>query len=712
MHPEREPDAQAPGSLPGWRDDPITELGQDRLNRATFAENAARLISENHSAESSVVYGLEGPWGGGKTSVIALITTSLASPPDSPWRVVPFTPWATTGTEGLLAEFFAALSTAAPQAAGGKRLRDRITAYADIARPIAAVIPIVGGGIVEASRTVEEQLRKPWNVAFAEVAAELRRVGTPILVVVDDIDRLQPVELLDLLRVVRLLGRFPGVDFLLAYDEQTLVETLQNPARGRVSTVRARAFMEKIVQYPLSMPPLLTGKIVKMLDTGLAEIVSVKRVESSFDKHRFGPVILTTMPSQLTTPRAIERFLAQVREQFRIHDLDEVNDVDLILATFLRVQFPDLFAQLQRWKPELTRGSMGRLTFGLRDVPTPNWDKLLRTVANKHDRKDAHVVLQALFPAVSERTPARAGAGRFAHPDYFDRYLAQTIPEGDIPDYVIARALAEAATGDSSGLRALITAEDDEQVTLALNKINARYPDIDEPWARGNTAEGPVTTDLLAAVMRHVAELEDRLTSLSSAFFQTTRWAANLLRLVLDSDPNASVDAALAACSQTQRRAHVVWAATTRRLDNVRPETQQALRAALRREAERLLPILLADLRRRDESDGDTGDAFLYELLEEAGLLPELQSAVGEGLQAADYSLEDVAARFVGFSYTIGGSSLPSSVAFNGAIFTRITGVDAESVDGVERGQWTDTGWPARRRFAAEHIHIAQESPS
>ena len=295
----------------------------------------------------------------------------------------------------------------APQAEGDRRLRDRITAYADIARPIAAVIPVVGAAMAEASRTVQERLRKPWNVAFAEVAEELRRLGTPILVVVDDIDRLQPAELLDLLKVVRLLGRFPGVDFLLAYDEQTLVEILQDPARGRVSTARARAFMEKIVQYPLSMPPLLTGKIVKMLNAGLTEIVTPERVEAAFDTHRFGDIILTTMPSQLTTPRAIERFLAQVREQFRIHDLDEMNDVDLILATFLRVQFPDLFARLQPWKSELTRGSVGRIGLSPRDDSKPNWDELLGAVEDDQDRRDARAVLQSLFPAVTVKAAAR-----------------------------------------------------------------------------------------------------------------------------------------------------------------------------------------------------------------------------------------------------------------------------------------------------------------
>ena len=80
---------------------------------------------------------------------------------------------------------------------------------------------------------------------FDELSKELQKLGISILVVVDDIDRLQADELLDLLKVVRLLGRFPGVDYLLAYDEQSLIEILRSPDGSGLSQARARSFMEK-----------------------------------------------------------------------------------------------------------------------------------------------------------------------------------------------------------------------------------------------------------------------------------------------------------------------------------------------------------------------------------------------------------------------------------------------------------------------------------
>lgn len=695
---EHHPIADRPQPTLGWRDDPITTADQDTLRRAPVAQRTARLIDENHSPESSVVYGLEGPWGCGKSSVIALITTFLTEFEEHRWHVVSFTPWATSGTQGLISEFFSALATVAPKSSSSKNLRELISTYADIARPFAALIPVAGSAVAEATRSLETRLTKPWNVAFEELATELRAIGTPVLVVVDDIDRLQPGELFDLLKVVRLLGRFPGVDFLLAYDEQTLIETLQNPDQSNTSKSRARAFMEKIVQYPLSIPPLLTSQIVKMLDAGLTEILTLERVETSFDKHRFGDIILSTMPSQLTTPRAIERFLAQVREQFRSHDLSEMNDVDLILAVFLKVQFPDVFARLQSWKSELTRSSPPIASFGRREVEQPDWDQLLEVLDRDEDRRDARAVLAVLFPATRAPSPSRAAPRRFAHPDYFDRYLAQGIPEHDVPDAAVSRAIEKASVGDGADLHSLLSTDDESRVTLTLSKIRSLYPDIRElPYHEG--PYGPVTLELLTVGMTLVNDAEDQLSSSTSNLVHLTRWAATLLRRLVDANSKGEIDRALMACADVHRRTHVITAAN-RDIDALNNETAQSLRGALHREADRLSLILLNDLRQGDESKAQAGNSFLYDVVAESPTLKSFRADIANGLESDDFSLEDIAARLVSFSYIIGGSGRPSSASFSGALFTKITGVEARSAESKDVSDCPDTGWLYRRQFA------------
>jgi hypothetical protein len=330
---------------------------------------------------------------------------------------------------------------------------------------------------------------------------------------------------------------------------------------------------------------------------------------------------------------------------------------------------------------------------------------LLSAVEDDQDRQDARAVLQVLFPAFAEKNAVRANAGRFAHPDYFDRYLAQSIPEGDIPDAVVARALVQAAVGLPEELHALVLSDDDEQVTLALSKVRVRYPDIGEPWMRWNAPEGPLSIQLLRIGMGLVDQLPDRATSWTSSQSQTTYWMANVLRLLLDAHPDADVDPALAACTQTHRRAHVVSAANGT-MEHVRPETQEALQNALRREAARVLAVLLADLREGDASAREAGTPFLYALVDDAGLLPDLQVMIREGLAAGDFTVEDVAARFVGFAYLVGGSTgaPPSSVSFAGALFTKVTGIEADSEEHSERETWDDISWARRRAFAARYI--------
>jgi hypothetical protein len=88
-----------------------------------------------------------------------------------------------------------------------------------------------------------------------------------------------------LLKVVRLLGRFPGVQYLLAYDDETLFRTLSSTSAVVVNDGSAERYMEKIVQYPLLVPPLLQYQQLSRLNDGLAQVArSTRRTDSGDDR--------------------------------------------------------------------------------------------------------------------------------------------------------------------------------------------------------------------------------------------------------------------------------------------------------------------------------------------------------------------------------------------------------------------------------------------
>lgn len=79
----------------------------------------------------------------------------------------------------------------------------------------------------------------------------------PILVVVDDLDRLTAEELLAAFKLVRLVGRFPHVHYMLSYDEHTLIVLLDHTDLVSASDERRGLDdLEKIVQVRIDMPLL------------------------------------------------------------------------------------------------------------------------------------------------------------------------------------------------------------------------------------------------------------------------------------------------------------------------------------------------------------------------------------------------------------------------------------------------------------------------
>lgn len=696
-------DAASTERASGWHDDPIKGKAEDKLNRAPVAERLTDLITSNHSPESSIVYGLEGPWGCGKSSVIAMLTELLED--RKGWRVAFFTPWATAGTDGMISEFFASMLNAVPNSDTARRegFRKIFANCMMVARPVMPLIPKVGTALNSAVKVIEDSLEKSWKQCFDELSKELQKLGISILVVVDDIDRLQADELLDLLKVVRLLGRFPGVDYLLAYDEQSLIEILRSPDGSGLSQARARSFMEKIVQYPLSLPPLLTGQIIKILTTRLNELLSSGRLGAGLDDSRMGGIIGTTMPSQLRTPRAIERFLAQANEEIKLHDPREIDCVDLLLAAFLRVQFPDVLSRLQDWKERLTAD----------DPPKEGkaaWNPLLESLEER-DRQDALSTLEAIFPAVAGGGVMEGSSPRFANRLYFDRYLAQAIPDGDVPDADVRDALERAANGEQEDLTKLLHDADDDRSYNVLTKIDSWYPEIsmmpyhDEPM-------GPATPALLRASMELLSACPDDTNPLlNKRFIMLRRWAIKLLLLLADKESPDDLHEALTACQSLDKRIEVIKLIAG---ESERIRLESNFSDLLESETEKLIPELLKNLRDRDGADTDVKMAYLLTHVRKhsPSTRDELVKGIREGIENGEFTPEDVAARLVGRCPSRRGYGNQCSASFAGQLFTELTGIPARSTDDNDSSEISmDDSWEGRRRFAAQFIEDTRERP-
>jgi hypothetical protein len=429
-------------------DEPIRTFAQDRLGRSDFVQRAIQVLHGVKEGRASTVIGLVGPWGSGKTSIINLITEGLDG-----WEVRRLNPWSASDLDSLLGEFFAAL-VAGLKKPKNDAARKALLTCAEIAMPALSAIPLVGRGAETVARKQVERLveQGTWADRFDKAAEQLQELEVPILIVIDDMDRLQSDELTGLLKAIRLLGRFPNIHYLVAYDERTIVDILCQSAVASNEPMRAQAFLEKIVQLPLAIPTVPHVHLETLFNNELGSILSDNEAFlSEMDRRRFVAAYETLIRRNMTQLRQIRRYLAQVSAYLPLLGPGEVDIVDFLVLTYIRQSFPQLFRELPTWRAELTRD----VSHSEPSDDNVNWFERLKHINVPADLVSAvRDVLVLLFPKVDIKNPlvaiGRGSSGRqVSDRDYFDRYFAYSIPLHDVSDNLVVTALQQAVAGES-----------------------------------------------------------------------------------------------------------------------------------------------------------------------------------------------------------------------------------------------------------------------
>ena len=245
-------------------DSPIQSPEQDRLGRSRLAESIAL---ELHGP-ASIVAAITGPWGSGKTSVLNLVKARLAS--NEATVVIEFNPWFFSGTEQLIAHFFAefAAQLRTDKEESHEAIADRLDAYGRVLEPLAEV-PVIGwlakifrGGTGVGSQVARrgDRFHRPSLREEREaLEAALLASNVQFVVIVDDIDRLQTEEIRDVVRLVRLVGQMPRTTYLLAFDRVRVEKAL-----GDDDVTLGRDYLEKIVQVMYALPEPSRDELLRL----------------------------------------------------------------------------------------------------------------------------------------------------------------------------------------------------------------------------------------------------------------------------------------------------------------------------------------------------------------------------------------------------------------------------------------------------------------
>lgn len=365
-----------------YGDRPISHPNDDAFGLASFADALATSLLQM-SPKDGLVISVEGPWGAGKSSAIALALRTIklrvliglgegrdevdkltAEELDGRWaetarkrktHIVRFNPWNFSGQENLVRAFFTELSVQlnTPKPGWLRRQLDKVSGYlpafggamgAGSGIFVGSAIPGVAAAAGAVGRALGELGQKAFALdhsvekAKSELTDKLSAADLRVIVLIDDIDRLMPAEMRAIFSLVKSLGDLPRVLYVLAFDESVVKKALTDSAE-KIDP----EFLEKIVQVSLKLPPPWRSELRQLLFTRLNSIVGEA---TPADQQRWQRMLTRAIDPYLETPRDVTR-LANTLQVIWPNVKGDVDLSDLITITTLQLFDPKVYALIR-----------------------------------------------------------------------------------------------------------------------------------------------------------------------------------------------------------------------------------------------------------------------------------------------------------------------------------------------------------------------------
>lgn len=486
---------------------PIRTASQDRLRRVAFADRIAGVLSELSLREGRV-FAIRGGWGFGKSSLKNLITERLdAKDGEANW--LDFNPWQWGDSNAIARALFgqiadrlgskhsrAALaraealrrygailagSSAPLKKAGGSNsiISAMLTNASVIAvasaigfdlptvAMMAAVLAILSVGTSLLGQMLSHFGRDRSGDSLDKVRealeARLRELEHPLVVFVDDIDRLEPEQIRMLLRQVKANANLPNIVFVLLFQPSIVEQALAPVADGD-----GRAFLEKVVQASFDLPVVPVTIVHRIFGEELSELAGLYATEANgFSQIRWGNALVGCIQPLVRNLRDARRLISSIAVHLPLHladDVLEVNIVDFLVLEALRVFEPDLHETMFREREMLLQERRFQGD-GRRDAEKMAAERLLEIVSEKR-RAIIQDALKDLFPTI-EWAYGGANYGndfrrrwltekRVCSPRYFPRYFELQTAVGEMSERRFVEFLD--ATASEDGLAEAIAA--------------------------------------------------------------------------------------------------------------------------------------------------------------------------------------------------------------------------------------------------------------
>ncbi len=528
-------------------DRPLTDRQYDRLNRAAFADRIAGVL-RGLPKGTGLVVGIHGRWGDGKTTVLNLLRTDLSS--NDAIVVRDFNPWRLTDDEAMLRGFFSVLAEAI--GASLSTTFERAKAGAGKWTKRARWITKLAGWVSKSAETLDDLLARFGEVAASgdsvgleelrsRIVARLEQSAKRIVVLIDDLDRLDKHETHTLFRLIKACADFPNVCYVLAFDDTAVARAL-GERYGGGDEPSGRAFLEKIIHVPLKLPVAAKEDLRALCFEQVDRALTAAGIELTKDQvGEFVAGFDRGASVRLTTPRAAKRFGNGL--MFALPMLiGETNPADLLLVEALRAFFPEVYDIVRDNHSDFSGVESDRHGRGDGGPRSAQLLKPLLEGMLKEHADAAKALLVDLFPRLSgvyghsnygsDWLSRWSRERRISAPEYCPRYFTYAVPRNDVPDTEVTAILDTANHGDAAAvetrltthlagskarrvieklraIEATVNPEAAETLAIVMAKLGRNIPN---PPALFSFAEPPSQAAILIShLLRRIPDRADRI---------------------------------------------------------------------------------------------------------------------------------------------------------------------------------------------------------
>lgn len=405
-------------------DEPIETSEADRLGRSEFARTLARRLLKTSSSHQSFAVGILSPWGYGKTSFLNLIKDELKR---YGTICIDFSPWTYGKENNLIREFFTEV---------GKHLRR----YADD----------LPRDMMEYAHILEKSESTSWLSILLSLGStghsleqqsnllkqSLQKIDRPIVVFIDDLDRMRGDEVMEILKLIRNAANFSGIKFVAAYDRNYLVEAIKNQ-----NIESASRYLEKIFQIEYTLPAFEHSRLIEYLNE------ECDRFIRDVDKEELRQIIdgrgrmKRFVKEELLSMRDVKRYANSLQNSYE-KLAGNVVLCDLMNLEILRLMYKPVYDLLSlRWTQvlmeekgflRLYESSEERENDILYSQKVPSFEMNVQLKGMGYSEVEAkHIIriLNFLFPS----SGLSKVYGAINNKDSIARYFYDTIQDYDLP---------------------------------------------------------------------------------------------------------------------------------------------------------------------------------------------------------------------------------------------------------------------------------------